>query len=345
MTKKIRYTATFRQTYPDCQDRMLKGDNDGIDDTMIGMGSNRVCTWTCPSGHKYRQSPHGVGRGQTCVLCKKTFRTSVLDRAPWLEAEFVPEDNGGITAADVGSGESQKYIWTCSLGHKWAAPAKARVKGRGCPYCTNQKILPGYNDAATKHPHLLAQWDAEKNDVDIHLISTGYRDKCWWQCPHGHSYQNTIAAQLQVRACPVCSSYQIQKGINDLASMYPLLAAEWDYDRNSIGADQVSSGSGKKVWWVCNKGHHYECTVSNRTCIGQGCPYCSGKKVLDGFNDLASQAPYLLAEWDYDSNPAPQIVYWRSQKRYWWRCRHCGARCKRSVVAKLQGLRCPYCQK
>lgn len=33
---------------------------------------------------------------------------------------------------------------------------------------------------------------------------------------------------------------------------------------------------------------------------GGGCPYCAGRKVLPGFNDLASKSPDVAAQW----NPA-----------------------------------------
>ena len=36
--------------------------------------------------------------------------------------------------------------------------------------------------------------------------------------------------------------------------------------------------------------------------IDDSCPYCSGHRVLAGFNDLASQHPELLAEWDWERN-------------------------------------------
>lgn len=34
------------------------------------------------------------------------------------------------------------------------------------------------------------------------------------------------------------------------------------------------------------------------------CPYCTGRKVLAGFNDLASLFPKLAKEWDAELNGA-----------------------------------------
>ena len=82
-----------------------------------------------------------------------------------------------------------------------------------------------------------------------------------------------------------------------LAQTHPALAKEAD------GWDPklVTAGSGKKVVWKCRKGHRYESTIGSRTGQGSGCSYCVGKKILAGFNDLATTHPKLAREahkWD-----------------------------------------------
>ena len=32
------------------------------------------------------------------------------------------------------------------------------------------------------------------------------------------------------------------------------------------------------------------------------CPFCSHKKLLSGYNDLATTYPQIAAEWDYEKN-------------------------------------------
>ena len=85
---------------------------------------------------------------------------------------------------------------------------------------------------------------------------------------------------------------------NSLSSQHPDIAAEWNYEKNTLLTPQmISYGSGKKVWWKCSCGHEWQSTVSNRV-LGNGCPYCSNQKVLPGFNDLATTHPNLVKEWD-----------------------------------------------
>ena len=84
---------------------------------------------------------------------------------------------------------------------------------------------------------------------------------------------------------------------------YPELCLEWDKNKNLISPNEVTSGSGYKVWWICPKGHSYLAGINKRT--GKkptGCPYCSGKKILSGFNDLSSKFPEIAKEWDRDLN-------------------------------------------
>ena len=65
--------------------------------------------------------------------------------------------------------------------------------------------------------------------------------------------------------------------------LYPDLAAQWHPTRNGqLRPQQVTTGSGKKVWWRCPADHDWEAVVYSRTKAGTGCPVCAGfAQVLD----------------------------------------------------------------
>ena len=68
------------------------------------------------------------------------------------------------------------------------------------------------------------------------------------------------------------------KGENDLLTLNPTLAKEWNFEKNgTLTPDQVTAKSHKKVWWKCGKGHEWEAIVVNRT-RGLGCPFCAGRR-------------------------------------------------------------------
>ena len=65
---------------------------------------------------------------------------------------------------------------------------------------------------------------------------------------------------------------------NGLAYLYPNLAAQWHPDKNGdLRPEQVTYGSGKRVWWICEDGHVWRATVFSRAGKQKsGCPVCAG---------------------------------------------------------------------
>ena len=93
------------------------------------------------------------------------------------------------------------------------------------------------------------------------------------------------------------------KGESDLATLHPDLVKEWHPIKNGdLMPEDISSGSGKEVWWLCPEGHTYSMVVNQRTKRGYGCPYCSGHRAIRGINDLATSNPELSEEWNYEKN-------------------------------------------
>lgn len=136
-----------------------------------------------------------------------------------------------------------------------------------------------------------------------------------------------------------------QKEMVSLSSYNPELASEWHPTKNgSLKPTMVSRGSKRKVWWIGKCGHEWEAEIYSRA-SGRGCPYCSGKRVLEGFNDLASQVPNLVTEWDFEKNGIlkPNTVTVGSHKEIWWKCSICGYEWKATVKSRVNGTRCPAC--
>lgn len=78
---------------------------------------------------------------------------------------------------------------------------------------------------------------------------------------------------------------RLQKGVNDLESRClnngdfgKQLLSEWTgirEDGKHFNIDKVTRGSHRKFKWKCSKGHEWLTTISNRTSLKHGCPYCS----------------------------------------------------------------------
>ena len=90
-------------------------------------------------------------------------------------------------------------------------------------------------------------------------------------------------------------------------------------------------------------GHEWNTLISTRA-GGSQCPYCSGIKLLKGFNDLKTKYPSLAAEWSEKNLPlTPDAVNEKSTKNVWWKCNTCGYEWKAVVKARVKGGMCPVC--
>ena len=128
----------------------------------------------------------------------------------------------------------------------------------------------------------------------------------------------------------------------DIAAMYPELMPEWDDERDP---HTVLPSSHKMIRWKCSRGHTYEAMPYSRV-RGSRCPYCTNRRVLPGFNDLATVEPAVAAEWHPDLNGGltAQDVTRGSTKKIWWRCRF-GHEWRAAVYSRTREKRaaCPYC--
>ena len=274
---------------------------------------------------------------------------------PVLAAQWHPTKNGSLKPSDILPGSSRKVWWRCEKGHEWEANVSSRAsksKATGCPYCGNSKVLPGFNDLATTNPDLAAQWHPEKNGgLKPNEVMAGSGKKVWWRCEKGHEWQATIANRAKGTGCPYCCGRTAARGVNDLATKRPDLAAQWHPTKNGeLTPKDVTAGSKRKVWWRCERGHEWQAAVNGRAgSRATGCPYCGNSKVLPGFNDLATTHPRLAAEWHPTKNGplTPADVMAGSSRKIWWRCDkgHEWEANVSSRASKSKATGCPECSR
>jgi hypothetical protein len=182
---------------------------------------------------------------------------------------------------DVSSGSSVKIHWVCDKGHKWIDTVAHRTSDhRTCPYCNNSKVWPGFNDIESQRPDLLKEWDYENNEIkpnEVYYKSS--RIKVWWVCPKCKvHYTMSPGDRERGQNCPYCARKRVKPGLNDLESLYPDIAKEWNYEKNGeLTPDKVTSNNGKKVWWKCSKGHEWQAKIYHRN-NGSNCPICYSER-------------------------------------------------------------------
>ncbi len=257
--------------------------NTDLDPRVLTLGSHTKVWWKCDKGHEWQATVANKNNGRGCPYCtsKKALKgyNDLQTVNPALAKEWNYEKNNGLTPADVMPNSDKKAWWRCNKGHEWLASIGHRNQGRGCPYCIGKKILKGYNDLQTVNPTLAKEWNYEKNDgLTPANVTPNSNKMVWWRCSQRHEWQATINNRTNGDGCPYCSGRYVIKGENDLQTVNPRLANEWNYKKNKklTPADVMPNG-GQKVWWKCNKGHEWQATINARS-QGRGCPICSAER-------------------------------------------------------------------
>lgn len=319
----------------------------------LSRGSTRPVWWRCGQGHSWQAPPYVRSAGKGCPYCagRRVWPgfNDLSSQDPALAAQWDGEKNAPLTPEDVTFGSHKKAWWRCSEGHSWQAEIKSRASGAGCPVCSGRRTVSGVNDLRTKAPKATARWDKERNGSERpEALSAGSSRRAWWQCEKGHFWRSPIRFQSGgERHCPYCIGQKAWPGFNDLETVNPALATQWDREKNiPLTPWQVTASSQKRVWWRCELGHSFQARIAMRS-RGTGCPYCTNRTVLAGFNDLKSRYPGLAIQWHPTLNGTltPQQVVCGSDRQVWWQCGEGhvwrASICKRTDKARPRG--CPVC--
>ena len=123
------------------------------------------------------------------------------------------------------------------------------------------------------------EWNYEKNgNLKPEDFTASSGKKVWWKCSKGHEWETTISNRHRGTGCPVCSGNKVLSGYNDLMTVNPTLAAEWNYEKNNgLTPEDVMPNSGQKVWWKCSQGHEWQAIIQDRN-KGRSCPECAKQK-------------------------------------------------------------------
>lgn len=246
----------------------------------LGFNSKRKVWWICSEGHVWQAKVESRNRGTGCPICKvykATMENCLATVKPEISKEWDPEKNQGITPYDVAVYSKKRIWWICKNGHEWQVSVYIRSRGASCPKCYRCERKQKY--VIHEHPELIKQWHPIKNDVQLKTLTTGSSVKVWWICEKGHEWKAQIKHRCKGTGCPFCTGKKVSTD-NCLAKMNPELANQWHPTKNKgLTALEVTIGTNKKVWWMCENGHEWEARINYRNYAGRGCPYCKKMQV------------------------------------------------------------------
>ena len=292
----------------------------------VTFGSNKKVWWKGACGHEWETSIKARSSGEKCPICSGARVVAGISDLSTLKPELASEwsEENEIKPTEVSIGSHKKVIWKCKLGHEWIATVKSRtINKTGCPYCSHNKVLAGFNDLATVFPDVADEW-SDRNEKKPTEVTAFANSKAWWKCKTcGYEWNTLISTRSGGSKCPCCSGYTFIKGKNDLKSTHPRIAKEWSSKNYPLQPDEVNAKSRKNMWWHCRKCGNEWKSVINARVKGTVCPVCAEREVLGGYNDLATTDKQLITEWDYKLNKLkPTEVSRNSAKRAWWKCRY-----------------------
>jgi hypothetical protein len=119
-------------------------------------------------------------------------------------------------------------------------------KKQNCPYCSNQKVLKGFNDFATIHPELVSQaigWDTTS-------VTSGSNVKQLWRCEKEHEWLASPKSRTSSSksGCPSCS----KTGFDPNADGWLYLLNHPDWEMTQIGITNYPDDrlkNHKKLGW------------------------------------------------------------------------------------------------
>ena len=257
----------------------------------------------------------------------------------WNEAKNSPHG-----PADYSSGQRVPLWWKCDKSHDYQSLPANILKGQRCPYCSNRRVLLGFNDLASQAPQTSIQWDRSSNGIDPSEVLVSSAKRAFWLCDKNHRFERPIRDMVETGSCPYCSNKQVLPGFNDLKQLFPEVASELvTSDHQPTPTDQILAVTTKKYQWRCKEGHLWVAPVRTRT-QGHGCPYCS-KRLLDASaNSLQALHPKIAQEWDFRKNApvTPSQVMGGGPRRYWWIC-DLGHSWQTSIARRVSGRGCHFC--
>lgn len=343
-------------------------ENNEVDPTTLGSASKTEIHLKCPIGHRFVKSVSSFLSSPKCPGCYLE-KNSIVAIKPEIKTWWDYEKNGEDRPERHTKAESTKVWWRCpKCTYSWCSEILSRMLSKDqCPCCDlGIALQSGVNDAATRCPEILLDWDFENNNLHPEEVFLKEKRPVFWKC-HICSYQwsSSIYGHIKrqpdgtysLRKCKFCSDKVKVAGINDFKALYPELAQEYVPELNSIPLEGLAPTSMDKIFWRCNTCNQiFDCAPGSRVGAGRsgkGCPFCTHKRPIKGKNDLITWCENngqqaLLLEWDFSRNKKqPEDYYYKTSKSVHWKCNNNASHIwDASIADRILGRsKCPTCFK
>ena len=152
--------------------------------------------WECDKGHRWYATWKSVYRGTWCPVCAKNIRPEKRRRYTIeMLREYAKQKGGNCLSGDYRN-TKQKFLWKCSVGHRWMTTWNSvRDSHTWCPECSGKK------------KHSIDDMRALAKTHEGYCLSKTYinsRTKLRWRCKKGHEWMTEPGIVLQGHWCRMC---------------------------------------------------------------------------------------------------------------------------------------------
>lgn len=233
-------------------------------------------------------SNDGQYRSYIDAFPEPIMQNSLLGELPGLAKLWDHDRNAPLLPHQFSRGSNDEVFWVCEKGHSFKRKISSAVRSykknpKFCQICQEKVFHPSLS-LSTKRPQLAMEWHPSLNgDLSPQDINYNSYYNVFWKCPSGHKYDMPIRKRtVEGRNCPFCSGRRTAPE-RSLAAKFPQISSEWHPFKNDpIRPEDVTYGSGKRVWWLCAAGHEWESRITDRTTVTSrykgSCPICSDSR-------------------------------------------------------------------
>lgn len=246
-------------------------------------------SFRCDKGHFYDTNLSSLIYNQfQCMVCNNKILqpgiNSLLDTHKQLASEVSPNEERNPT--EFFKDSAYEMLWKCPICKgEYKHPIRDREVGDdSCPYCTNRKVLPGYNSLDVIKPELIPEW-SPNNEKPMHDYLATSSSYVLWVCSNCNGEYSARICDRGVGDvnCPYCSDRKVLPGFNSFAIKHAELLEEWDYINNYLicNPDTILDNNNINVWWICKDcNKRYSLSVKKKLYYNKrhmkSCTYCKG---------------------------------------------------------------------
>ncbi len=272
-------------------------DKNSIRPDSVTTGSHKKVVWKGRCGHEWTAIVKNRVKGAGCPYCASVKALKGFNDLKIISPEIAEEwsDRNKLKPDEVLPNSNQKVWWKCKNGHEWRTTPAIRMTGSRCPYCSNIRVMGGFNDITVTDPLIASEWSEKNAPIQANTIKNTNRQRFWWKCSScGYEWEKSPYSRVNGSGCPVCDGRIVQEGINDLGTVAPDIAEEWHtYKNGELIPSSVSSMSAKYVWWKGRCNHEWRARIVDRVCGNEPCLICQ-KEYEDNRDKFITE--YYLAE-------------------------------------------------